>query len=313
MGQADNVKKIGAARFSVGAALGLAVLKLTTGFLLHSLGMISAGVDSLMDLIASGINYFSMKQAIKPADREHPYGHGKIENIASLFQAGIIGLAGLLLMGEGIRRMLLVEAVPVFDVGIFVMALSGVISYLVGRRLARFARMTDSPLLAADALHFTIDTWTNTGVVLALLLSRWSGKIFFDRAAAILIGGWILYAALKLFRNALAALMDQNISPEMEEKIDRIILDHCEEIIGYHRMRTRRSGSKKMIDLHLVICKDITLDEAHGITEELEKKIEEDINNSDVMIHIEPCDMECPRIREQCLYKTEPSSPADGS
>ncbi len=311
MGQAENRKKIGAARFSVGAALFLAVLKLTTGFLLHSLGMISAGVDSLMDLIGSGINYFSMKQAIKPADREHPYGHGKIENIASLFQAGIIGLAGLFLVGEGVRRMLRVQAVPVFDAGIWVMALSGAVSYLVGRRLARVALLAESPLLSADALHFSIDTWTNTGVVLALLLSRWSGRIFFDRMAAILIGSWILYAAQKLFRNALSALMDQTIPPELEAKIDRIILDHCEEIIGYHRMRTRRSGSKKMIDLHLVICKDTSLPEAHEITEELEKKIEEKINNSDVMIHIEPCEMECPRIREQCLYKTEPSSSAD--
>ncbi len=308
MGQTDNARKIGAARFSVGAALFLAVLKLTTGFFLHSLGMISAGVDSLMDLIASGINFFSMKESIKPADREHPYGHGKIENIASLFQAGIIGLAGLFLVGEGIRRSLFVEAVPAFDAGIMVMILSAAISYLVGRRLARIARATDSPLLDADALHFTVDTFTNTGVVLALLLSRWSGRIFFDRMAAILIGCWVLYAALKLFRNALSALMDQTIPRELEEKIKGLILDHCEEIIGYHRMRTRRSGSKKMIDLHLVICKDISLTEAHGITEELEKKIEEKIKNSDVMIHIEPCDMECPRIREQCLYKTEPSS-----
>ncbi len=313
MGQTDNVRKMGAARFSIGAALFLCVLKLTAGFLLHSLGMISAGVDSLMDLIASTINFFSMQHAIKPADREHPYGHGKIESIASLFQAGIIGLAGLLLVGEGIRRSLFVEAVPVFDAGIWVMALSGAISCLVGRRLARIARVTDSPLLAADALHFTVDTYTNTGVVLALLLSRWSGRIFFDRMAAILIGCWILYAALKLFRNALSALMDRNIPRELEGEIDRIILEHCEEIIGYHRMRTRRSGSKKMIDLHLVICKDISLTEAHGITEELEKKIEEKIRNSDVMIHIEPCSMECPRIREQCLYKIDSTSPVGGS
>lgn len=310
MGRKDNVRKMGAAGFSVGAALFLSVLKLTTGFLLHSLGMISAGVDSLMDLTASTINFFSMRQAIKPADREHPYGHGKIENIASLFQAGIIGLAGLFLVEEGVRRALLVETLPTFDAGIWVMVLSAAISYFVGRRLARIARATDSPLLEADALHFSVDTYTNAGVVLALFLSRWTGKIFFDRMVAILIGCWILYAAQKLFRGALSALMDQNISRELEEKIDRIILDHCEEIIGYHRMRTRRSGSKKMIDLHLVICKYISLMEAHGITEELEKKVEEKIKNSDVMIHIEPCNMECPRIREQCLYKTDSTSPA---
>jgi len=246
-----------------------------------------------------------MQQAIKPADREHPYGHGKIENIASFFQAGIIGLAGLFLVGEGIRRSKFVEVVPAFDAGIFVMAFSGGVSFLVGRRLAKVSRLTDSPLLEADALHFTVDTFTNTGVVVALLLSRWSGRIFFDHLAAILIGCWILYAAQKLFRNALSALLDQTIPRELQEKIDGILLDHCEEIIGYHRMRTRRSGSKKMIDLHLVICKDISLPEAHGITEKLEKEIEEKIRNSDVMIHIEPCEMKCPQIREQCLYKTE--------
>jgi ferrous-iron efflux pump FieF len=308
MGRPDDAKKIKAARFSITAALFLSVFKLATGFWFHSLSMVSAGVDSVMDLLASAINLFSMKKSVQPADEEHPYGHGKIENIASLVQAGLIGVAGLLLIEEGIRRSIHLEKLPNFDGGIVVMIVSGTLSFLVGRRLLRIGRETDSPLLKADALHFSIDTYTNAGVVIALILSVWSRRVIFDRIAAILIGVWVLYSAYRIFRSALDALMDRTISQDLQEQIDRIILDHCKEIIGYHRMRTRRSGSQKMIDLHLVICRDVSLTQAHAITEELEKKIEKTIHNSDVVIHIEPCTQDCPQIRDQCFYKTDLSS-----
>ncbi len=287
---------------SVVAALFLSGFKVSTGFLFHSLGMVSAGVDSLMDLLASSINYFSMKKSIQPADSEHPYGHGKVENITSLLQAVILGFAGLFLIGEGVRRILLVEAVPDFDSGILIMLFSALVSFVIGRRLAKVGKETDSPLLQADAFHFTVDTYTNTGVVIALILAQWQGRIIFDRIIAILIGIWVIISAFRIFRSALDDLMDKYIPQALQEEIDRIILSHYPEILGYHKMRTRRAGSDKLIDLHLVTCRDKSLPEAHNITDHIEKEIEAGIKNSDVIIHIEPCNRECPDKSETCEY-----------
>ncbi len=301
-GTPDARRKMAAARLSVAAALVLSAFKLTAGFLFESLGVLSAGVDSVIDLVASSISYLSMRKSIEPADQEHPYGHGKIENLASFFQAGFIGLMGLVLIGEGVRRMLMDGDPPRLGAGIAVMLVSGAASFFVGRHLAGIGRETDSPLLKADSLHFLTDTYTNLGVALALVLAAWSGYIFFDRLAALLIGAWVLIAAYRIFRRALDALTDTYIPKELREEIDRIILSHMPQIMGYHKLRTRHAGSQKLIDLHLVTCKDMVVEEAHRITDHIEKEIESRIRNSDVIIHIEPCGEPCPEKPEECLY-----------
>ncbi len=296
-------RKIRIARLSVLVAFFLSVLKLSTGFLFHSLGMVSAGVDSLMDLFGATINFLSMKKSVEPADADHPYGHGKIEHIASLFQGGVIGCVGILLIGEGIRTSLSAEDLPDLNAGIYVMIFSAFLSFLMGRKLRRAARETDSPLLEADSLHFSVDTFTNLGVVIALGLTHLTGSVLFDRLTASLIGIWILIAAIRIFRSSLDALMDRNIPQSLQDEINRVIQGHAGEIMGYHRLRTRRSGSRKMVDLHMVVCKDASLEEAHQITEKIEQEIEERIRNSDVLIHLEPCTEECNRVREQCKFK----------
>ncbi len=307
-GTRDARRKMRAARLSVAAALGLAAFKLTAGFLFQSLGVLSAGVDSVIDLVASSVSYLSMKKSIEPADREHPYGHGKIENLASFFQAGFIGLMGLILIGEGVRRSLMDGAPPRFGAGIAVMLASGAASFFVGRRLARVGQETDSPLLQADSMHFLTDTYTNLGVALALVLAAGSGYVFFDRLVAVLIGGWVLLAAYRILRRALDALTDRYIPQELRDEIDRIILSHTPQIMGYHKLRTRHAGSQKLIDLHLVTCKDMVVEEAHRITDHIEKEIESRIRNSDVMIHIEPCGEKCPERPEECEYLSPSAS-----
>jgi len=310
---ADEVKKMKAARFSVAAAIFLSVSKVSTALMLNSLGMLSSGVDSLMDVLVSTINFISMKQSVQPADSEHPYGHGKVENIASLFQALFLGIAGLLLIGEGIREALYVRRAPDFGAGILVMICSSIISFWVGRRLARIGKETDSPLLQADSFHFVMDTYTNTGVVIALILAQLQGRIIFDQIIAILIGLWVIYSAFKIFRSSTDALMDKYIPEDIQREINRIILSHSPEIIEYHKMRTRRSGSLKLIDLHLVTCKDKNLDEAHRITDHIEKEIEALIKNSDVVIHVEPCHLECPARKEACKFLYHPESGGGGN
>ncbi len=272
---------------------------------MSGLGVFSAGVDSVIDLVASSVSYLSMKKSIKPADQEHPYGHGKIENLAAFVQAGFIGLMGLILIGEGVRRSLMDGEPPRLGAGIAVMLVSGAASFFVGNRLARVGRETDSPLLQADSMHFLTDTYTNLGVALALVLAAWSGYLFFDRLAALLIGGWVLVAAYRILRRALDALTDKYIPKELRDEIDRIILSHTPQILGYHKLRTRHSGSQKLIDLHLVTCKDMVVEEAHHITDRIEREIERRIRNSDVIIHIEPCGERCPEKPDECEYLSQ--------
>ncbi len=298
----DERRKIKAARMSVLAALLFSIVKIAGGFWLRSLGMVAAGVDSFMDLLASSINFFSMQQSIQPADPEHPYGHGKVENIASLFQALLLSGMGLLLIEEGIRQAVAASRPPDFQEGIWLMLLSAFASFHVGSRLRRIGKETESPLLQADAYHFLMDTYSNIGVVLGLLLSQITGRILFDRMAALLIGLWVIFSAYRIFRNSLDALMDKYIPPALQKEINRIILSHSPIVVGYHKMRTRGAGSQKLIDLHLVTCKERSLSEAHEIADHIEKEIEARIKNSDVIIHMEPCTRECPRNHEECEF-----------
>jgi cation diffusion facilitator family transporter len=252
-----------------------------------------------------------MKKSIQPADSDHPYGHGKVENIASLFQSLFLIIMGLILVAEGTRQALAVDELPDFDGGIVVMLLSSLASFAVGRRLLRIGRETDSPLLQADSYHFTMDTYTNAGVVIALVLAQWQGSVLWDRIVAILIGAWVIIAAFGILRSSVDALMDKFIPQELQKEIDQIILSHSPEIMGYHKMRSRRSGPQKLVDLHLVTCRYRSLTEAHEIADHIEKEIESRVKYSDVIIHIDPCALVCPKNLEECLFMSK--SNAEGN
>lgn len=293
-------RKIGAARISILAAVSLAIVKLLTGLLTGSLAILSSAVDSLLDILMSGVNLIAIQHAEQPADERHPYGHGKFETLATIFQALIIAGSGVWIIYEAIRRIAENSVVNQPGSGIPVMAASMVASWFLSRYLRRVARETDSSALEADSLHFAMDVYTNLALLVGLVILTVLPLPWLDPGMSILVALYILFEAFRLLRRGLGDVLDEQLPDQVQAEIEQLIEDHKHELFGYHNLRTRRAGSQKLIDFHLTVCKHLSVEEAHDITDYLEQRIAARIEGTDVTIHVEPCRRhDCPG-RKDC-------------
>ncbi len=281
--------KITAARFSVLTAVSLALLKLVAGLLTGSLAVLTSAVDSLLDILMSGVNFAAIHHAEQPADDKHPYGHGKFETLATLFQALVIAGSGGWIIYEAVQRIMQGAQVAKPVGGIAVMTVSLVASWLISRYLKRVAKQTDSSALEADSLHFAMDVYTNLALLAGLIILTLTDIAWIDPAMSLLVAIYIIIEAVKLLRKGLGDILDEQLPADIQNQIEQLIADHKHELFGYHNLRTRRAGSQKLIDFHMTVCKHLSVEEAHQITEHLEEKIADRISGTDVTIHVEPC------------------------
>jgi cation diffusion facilitator family transporter len=295
-----NDRKITAARVSIATAAGLATLKVAAGLATGSMAVLASAVDSLLDLLMSAVNFFAIRQAAQPADENHPFGHGKFETVATLIQALVIAGSGLWIIFESVRRLQQGVSPSRLGGGISVLLLGTVVSLLLARYLRRIARETDSSALAADALHFAMDVYTNLALVVGLAVIHFARTPWLDPVLSLLVACYILFEALRLVRHALRDVLDEELPEAVRQEVQRLIEAHQGDLLDYHSLRTRRAGSQKIMDFHLTVCKHLTVEDAHAIADHLEKRIEQDIRGADVTIHIEPCRRDdCPG-REHC-------------
>jgi len=292
-------KRIGAARFSLGSAVALAATKLFVGIASGSLGILSSAVDNVADILMSGVNYLSIRKSMEPPDPSHPYGHGKAETLGTIFMSMVVALTGVWIVWEGIRRLRAGIVPRSVDTGLVVMALSVAASWYISGRIRKAGEETGSSALMADSLHFRTDVFSGGGILLALVAYRLTGWKWLDPGVAVVVGGYIVTAAFPLFREALGDLMDRSLPAETVEKIRQTIESHRPLIVDYHKLRTRRSGSERHVDFHLVVCRQYLLEDAHRVADHLEKELAQMLGNAHVVIHIDPCDIEC-RGKDYC-------------
>lgn len=292
--------KLRAAIFSICGALTLAIIKLVTAIFSGSMAVMASAIDSLLDILMSGVNYMAIRQADQPPDQSHPFGHGKFETLATLFQALVITGSGGWIIYEAVIRLTHGNRLANIDQGIGVLAFSAVVSWFIARHLRKVAKQTDSSALEADSLHFSMDIYSNLGLMAGLLMVRWFNIHWLDSALSILVASYILHEALQLIKRSLTDILDQELPEEIQQHVHQLITTHHGPLAGYHGLRTRRAGSLKIMDFHLEVCKDMTVAEAHKLTDSLEKKIMQEIPGADVIIHIDPCSVkECPG-RDNC-------------
>src|SRR5210317_1019662 len=281
--------KMAAARLSVFTALGLAILKLITGILTGSLAVLTSAIDSLLDILMSGINLMAIHHAEQPADERHPYGHGKFESLATIFQALIIAASGCWIIYEAVQRMIEASPIKQTGIGIIVMSISTVAYIMISRHLLRVAKETDSSALEADSLHFSMDVYTNLALLIGLILISRFNLPWLDPVMSLMVAIYILIESLRLLRQSMRDILDEQLPETVRKEIEELIEEHKFDLFGYHNLRTRRAGSQKLIDFHLTVCKHLSVEEAHDITDYIEKKIGEHIIGTDVTIHVEPC------------------------
>ncbi|MBI4249481.1 MAG: cation transporter [Elusimicrobia bacterium] len=275
-------------RRSLIIAVGLAGLKLTAGLLTHSMGVMASALDSVMDLCSSAVNFVSLKYSRDPADKEHPYGHGKAEGLAGLFQSAFIGLSGLWVVAESLRRMIWGAKLAIHWSAIAVMVFAALLSIFHGWQLKKAGEKEHSPILRAEALHFSMDMLTNFGVIAALGAAHWTGHLYWDIAASLAIAGYVLYEAYGIFRSSVSELMDEGLSDEMIAQITRIIDSHHPNVVGFHNFRSRKAGNRHFIDFHIDIRGVESFRQAHDITENLIAEVKGRVPNADVTVHYDP-------------------------
>jgi cation diffusion facilitator family transporter len=281
--------KMLAATLSVASNSTLVVLKLVVGFLSGSVSIIAEGIHSANDLIAALIAFISVRISEQPPDEEHPYGHGKAESISAAAEAILIVGAAVWIVIEAVRRLLKPEPVEHLGIGVAVMGISVVLNIVVSRYLFRVAREEDSPALEADAHHLATDVYTSMGVVAGLAVTGLTGWHIVDPLMAIGVAMLILKIGLGLTMKSLHHLMDAQLPTAEVSRIEGILNGET-RIHSWHNLRTRKSGSTRHIDLHIVFRNDATLLEAHQVADELEKRIAREMAPAHVVIHVDPYD-----------------------
>lgn len=292
-----KIKKRRAAFTSVAANVCVTTIKIITAFYTGSVSVLSEALHSLGDIISSLLAYFSIRVGDKPADKEHPYGHGKVESFASLGESILLACAAGWVGYEAVKRIFSPKDIKE-DVAIYVIGLLALLSFVVGRYISEVAKQTDSEALRANAAHIRADVITSIGVIVALLLVKLTNNTIFDPILALGLSIWIFFTAVRLGIRSFQLLIDISLPKEEILVIENILNNHP-AIKSWHQLRTRKSGSYRHIDAHILLDDDLSLIEAHALTEEVEDKIRESLSNVSISLHMEPFQEEVKHRQQQ--------------
>jgi cation diffusion facilitator family transporter len=277
------------ALLSVFAAVFLTGFKLLVGFLTGSLGILSEALHSALDLVAAVITYVSVRISDKPADREHHFGHGKIENFSAFIETILLVVTSVWIIHEAISRLISGNThIEVIGWSYVVVISSIVIDFSRSRALKRVAVKYNSQALEADALHFSTDIWSSTVVLFGLICANF-GYYFADSIAALGVAIIVLYVSYKLGRKAMDVLLDKAPEGTIELVKDRLLAHP--EILHFHSIKTRTAGADTFIRFNIHLEPNLSLLQAHEICDEIEREIMELIPRSEVFIHSEPEDL----------------------
>jgi cation diffusion facilitator family transporter len=267
----------------------LIALKIAAGLVTGSIAIITEAVHSSIDLIASLVAFFSVRKADEPADESHPYGHEKVENLAAAIEGMLILVGAGIILYEASRRLAEGAHVEKLGVGIAVIGFSAMANLAVSAYLQRRARITDSPALEGDAAHLRTDAYTSIGVLVALLLVEVTGELWIDPATAMVVAAAIVVAGVRIISRTSRVLVDEALPPEELDAVRGAIRDlDAVEVIGFHKLRARRAGSRRYIDLHVQFRDGTSLSRAHEVAHALQGEITGRLRGADVLIHLEP-------------------------
>jgi cation diffusion facilitator family transporter len=281
--------KSGAAALSVASNATLIAIKLAAGAITGSIAIVTEAVHSLIDLVASVIAFVSVRKADEPADADHPYGHAKVESLAAAIEGMLILIGAGIIVFEATHRLVVGASVEALGIGIAVMGLSVVANLVVSTVLSRQAREHESPALEGDAAHLRTDALTSAGVLVGLALVQITGVVALDSITALLVAGAIVTAGLRIVRRSSGVLVDEALPPDEMDRIEAAIgAARTPEVAGYHKLRARRAGSNRHIDLHVQYRSGTSLERAHELAHEMRDAIEAAIPGAEVLIHAEP-------------------------
>jgi len=276
-------------RVAIGAGAMIVLAKFGVFFLTRSAAALSDALESIVNIVAAGVALYSLSLSNKPADREHPYGHGKAEFMAIAVEGGLVLFAGLAIIFESIRRLLSPPTLHRLDFGVVAnVAIAGA-SAALALYVLRAGRRLGNEVLLADGKHLLSDVLTTSGVIVGLILVRITGMVWIDAALALVLAVVILVTGWRLLGRSIDGLMDKT-DPDDFALVDGILQEEQQagNIRGRHKVRVRRNGPFRWVDMHLQVPPDMTVAESHAIASRIEGRIEEALGRANATAHVEP-------------------------
>ncbi len=298
--------------FTVAASVSVSVVLMAVKFyawwLTGSAAILSDALESIINVAASSFALLSVILAAKSPDASHPYGHGKVEYFSAGFEGALIILAALGIFYAAWPQLLEPKELPHLDLGLGFLAGVTLVNLAMGLALVYYGKRTDSLILIADGKHLLTDVYTTAGVLLGLLLIASTGWLWLDGAVAMAVGFNIIITGGNLVRQSVAGLMDAS-DPELLERIVKVLKEHRKDLwIDVHRLRARRSGDRVLLDFHLILPRDLSLEEGHREVKELERIFDTHFGGqADLLVHLDPCTQpECPVCgHDPCIHRQE--------
>jgi cation diffusion facilitator family transporter len=266
-------------------------MKLAVAATTGAVSVFAEAIHSFGDLIGATVAMIAVTVSDAPPDDSHAYGHGKFENLSGVASALLMFIAGTYAVWEAIKHLRHARHHTSVDFGLCVMAFSVIANMLVSRHLITVGRETDSAALTADGYHLRTDIYTSLGVFLSLLIVKLTGWTWMDAAAALFVSALIFVTGFKLAGDAVGTLSDKSL-PLDEERARRDTIESDPRVLSYHNLRTRKSGSHRHVDVHVLISDANSFVQAHDFTEALEERLRNTLPNVHPIIHIEPYEAE---------------------
>lgn len=283
-----NAEKKFAAGLSITSNALVIVTKIIAGMVSGSISIISEAIHSLSDFLASVLTFFAVTRSAEPADKEHPFGHGKYEDMSGFIEGGLIIFAGFFIIFEAVEKLLHGYSLESESMlGIYVMAFAVAANFLVSRYLFYVAKKSDSVSLLADAEHLSTDIFSSLGVLIGLVLIKITGIVALDPIIALIVALIILKAGFSISKETLNNLLDGSLPNEDIAKIEEI-LKRNSVIKGYKNIKGRKSGQYKDIELTLLFNPDMKISCAHNICDQIENEIKKNLGQVSTTIHAEP-------------------------
>ncbi len=276
-----------AAMVSIGSNLLLTFAKLAGGWWIGSSAVVSEGLHSATDLLASFSAYFSVRMSSRPADEKHPYGYGKFEDLAAVFEATLIIVATVGVVTKALEDFHSGRGPEHPELGMGIMLLSILVNTAVSRFLFRTAAETDSVALEADAWHLSADVLTSVGVLVGLGLVALTGHKVFDPIAALGVGLYISFEAYRIGRTGLASLLDRRLPEHEVHEIEEVLATFADRPVQFHNIRTRKAGPNRHIDMHLVVPRSMPTGDSHDLCHQVENAIKSRLRGATVLVHLE--------------------------
>ena len=274
------------ALLSVLAAIFLTGFKMIIGILTGSLGILSEALHSTLDLIAAVITFFSVSISDKPADKEHNYGHGKVENFSALIETLLLLITCIWIIYEAVNRLVTGETEIKVNIWSYIVVITAIIIDVTrSRALSKVAKKHNSQALEADALHFSTDVWSSSVVLLGLICANF-GFFFADSIAALFVAILVVSVSLKLGKKSIDVLLDT--APQEKVHMVEVLLSATPEVISYHDLKIRSAGANTFIKVNVHLQPDLSLKQVHEICDNIEIEIGNLIKRSEVYIHAEP-------------------------